>query len=441
MANYPDLFMLKGTDVRFFLALYFWTFLISWGLDTVGDLGEVFNTLRTAVNFVKLVSGVLSLVGVVTFLFFFRHATRCMFNRRVTFAWNPLLQLFLITKPLEMIWRFATCWLRVTPDILIVGEAKILTSSMHAFSKFLIQVRCGTTSLADHLKSLPGARGPFCAFHHPLDGKESFYYSGHYFGLVNPYMYRAMFPLAIEKWWATAILKKPFFVFDGCAQYLTAPWAPPLLQKSCGSNLGILVCLREPVSQNISWWKYEQGVHVWGDSMGMAETGDGLDSMRMNYPPKTLKEAYDLSESEEMLQWYNRGVEIGLEVLQGTANFLPEWATTWPNGQLANITRNGAYVTNIKRYLKWFPKKSLRFIEVNELSSDLPSVLDSVNELLPSEAVGFTAESKLKVVKLNVNAAVNKGKDEYEDTRKILKEYYKPFNKELFSLIGKTYDW
>lgn len=48
---------------------------------------------------------------------------------------------------------------------------------------------------------------------------------GHYFGLVNPYMYRAMFPLvsirslkdsqtlfcvnkAIEKWWATAILKK-----------------------------------------------------------------------------------------------------------------------------------------------------------------------------------------------------------------------------------------
>ena len=44
------------------------------------------------------------------------------------------------------------------------------------------EVRCGTTTLADHLKSLPGAQGPFCAFHHPLDGKESFYFSGHYFG-------------------------------------------------------------------------------------------------------------------------------------------------------------------------------------------------------------------------------------------------------------------
>jgi len=83
-----------------------------------------------------------------------------------------------------------------------------------------------------HLRNLPGATGPFCAFDHPLDGKESFYFSGHYFGLVHPYFYRAMFPLKVTRWLHTEVLGRPFIVFDGCAQYLSAPWAPAMVQAT-----------------------------------------------------------------------------------------------------------------------------------------------------------------------------------------------------------------
>ena len=109
-----------------------------------------------------------AVVGVFVYLVFYRHIVEVIFNRKPGFLqFNPMLQLFKITKPLELIWRFVTAPLRDLPDVVIIGE-----------------VRCGTTSLADHLKALPGAAGPFCAFIHPLDGKESFYFSGHYFGVV-----------------------------------------------------------------------------------------------------------------------------------------------------------------------------------------------------------------------------------------------------------------
>lgn len=136
---------------------------------------------------------------------------------------------------------------------------------------------------------MPGTHGPFCAFHHPLDGKESFYFVGesracpdvqrtpdgtllptlgHYFGLVHPYFYRAMFPLRATRWFHTAVLGQPFLVFDGCAQYLSSPFAPELLRAAVGPDVSLLVCLREPVAQNVSWWKFEHASMQWFDSMG-----------------------------------------------------------------------------------------------------------------------------------------------------------------------------
>jgi hypothetical protein len=60
-------------------------------------------------------------------------------------------------------------------------------------------VRCGTTTLCAHLAALGRSGGgfapPFCPWKHPeLDGKETFYFAGHFLGLVDPRLYPMCFP-------------------------------------------------------------------------------------------------------------------------------------------------------------------------------------------------------------------------------------------------------
>jgi len=47
---------------------------------------------------------------------------------------------------------------------------------------------------------------------------------GHYFGVVHPLLHRAPYPFVFWRWLAR-LRGRPYFCFDGCAQYLTAPWA------------------------------------------------------------------------------------------------------------------------------------------------------------------------------------------------------------------------
>lgn len=62
-----------------------------------------------------------------------------------------------------------------------------------------VQVRCGTTTLCAHLAGLgESSRSfapPFCPWKHPeLDKKETFYFAGHFLGLVEPRLYPMCFP-------------------------------------------------------------------------------------------------------------------------------------------------------------------------------------------------------------------------------------------------------
>ena len=150
-----------------------------------------------------------------------------------------------MTRPLELAFRLLTAPLRDSPDLLILGE-----------------VRCGTTTLADHVKRYPGAAPPFCPWIHPLEDKESFYFAGHYFGIIHPQLYRAAFPLIVWRWLAR-LRGRPYFTFDAHAQVLTAPWGADRLRAAFRGGGGggfpeMLVCVREPVAQAVSWWRFEQ---------------------------------------------------------------------------------------------------------------------------------------------------------------------------------------
>ena len=295
-------------------------------------------TMRLSTS-ILLLATILLISGYALLVVLYRHSIQTIFNRNLPVTVLKSLPSFAahlaLLKPLEIMYRRITAQIRVLPDILVLGE-----------------VRCGTTTICQHLSALPGAHAPFCLWKHPeLDRKETFYFVGHYLGNVHPSGYRMCFPLQLTKWIHTYWLGRPFFTFDGCAQYLTSPTAPYLIAKAyqdAGQPPPILVaCVRDPVDQATSWWRYEHNAMAWGDSMGLTEWNTTLRGEQ----PMTVNDALDRSMSDTMQELYDKAE--GLFPLNSAATsdyVLPPWAMTWPGGQLTGVGRNGAFWTNIQRY-------------------------------------------------------------------------------------------
>jgi len=286
-------------------------------------------------NMLLLTTAIL-LPGYILLIFIYRHSVQTIFNRKLPPTLLQSLPSFgahlALLKPLQVIYRRLTAPIRVLPDLLVLGE-----------------VRCGTTSLCHHLSALPGAQAPFCLWKHPeLDRKETFYFVGHYLGNVKPRGYRMCFPLKLTQWIHTLVLGKPFFTFDGCAQYLTSPTAPYLIArayKEAGIPPPILVvCIRNPVEQGTSWWNYEHHAMQWGSSMGLTEWNTELRGKL----PLTLTDVLDDAPRVNLL--YDTAEQLFQQDDSDMEYILPPWAMTWPGGQLTGVLRNGAFWSNINRY-------------------------------------------------------------------------------------------
>lgn len=179
------------------------------------------------------------------------------------------------------------------------------------------------------------------------------------------------FPLKITKWFYTRVLGKPFFTFDGCAQYLTSPTCAYLIAEAYRLRKEpppiLVACVRDPVTQAISWWRYENNAMIWGSQMNLEYWNTDLRSKY--YPPKSIKEACEFSSSRQIQELYENAEKIvqaftkdEQRVIHRGIFSLPSWAITWPGGQLTGIGRNGNFSSNIKRYERVFsnvfPSKS-----------------------------------------------------------------------------------
>lgn len=176
---------------------------------------------------------VVNIVGLLVAASFYAHNARVVFNCQPRPIWSdpvPFLRMLPLLRPLGIVWRFATAPLRTLPDVYLVGET-----------------RCGTTTLSKHLRERLSIHGPFSPWDFDFaNGKESFYFVGHYWGSVDPQWYRMAFPLKITRWFHEKVLRQKFVVYDGCASYLSAPWTARAIHEAT-PHAKIIVCLREPV--------------------------------------------------------------------------------------------------------------------------------------------------------------------------------------------------
>ena len=353
-------------------------------------------TIRQLSYAIIMLNFFINVVGYIFLIRLYKHSIRYIFNREIPPTIMECIPSFCahlsLLRPLEIIFRYLTYRWRVLPDVIVLGE-----------------VRCGTTSLCQHFASLRqrkrndndnddnsqqaetpiiDCRTPFCLWAHPeLDHKETFFFVGHYLGYVTPEAYRMCFPLKTTKWFnemkwklmnyyyermgkqsSTTIQQQPLFMtFDGCAQYLTSPTAAALIAeayRAANQPPPILIaCVREPIDQARSWWRYENNAMVWGDSMSLTKYNKDLRGD--HYPPVTSDDALRFSlnsttttklykRAEYLFSQDNNSNKLEQATKRCVSVTIPYWAMTWPGGQLSGIGRNALFVENIMRYEKTF---------------------------------------------------------------------------------------
>jgi hypothetical protein len=404
---------------------------------------------------------------------FARHAARIVFNRLRAPSLRAVRNLLAVTRPGELLFRLSTALLRRRPAVFVLGET-----------------RCASTTLSALLRERLGFVGPFTPWVHPLaDSKESFFFVGHYFGVVAPSLYRMCFPLRLSQWWERAVLgRPPRLCFDGCASYFSAPWVPALLKRVEASPV-LIVCLREPVSQHVSWWRLEQNGMAWGSGMGLGEEWLDPPARLPGYPPRSLAEAVALSRSPaNEARW--REAEGAWQVggaCCGLLERLPEWAMPFPNGQLAAFDRMGRYADNLARWLDHFERSCFVFVTLDEIAKEPSAVLarvaakcvemlgesgSGVDAAAAREAMrradadmepspphggggggavstrgtgrardGQAADGGVHAPKLNASAPIDAALEPDERTLRELAAYYRPHNERLFRMIGRDLGW
>jgi len=138
---------------------------------------------------------------------------------------------------------------------------------------------------------------------------------------------------------------------------LSSPTAAHLIAQAyheAGQKPPVLIaCVRRPVDQALSWWKYENNAMKWGEGMMLKTWNYGLRGQL--YPPKSVEDAVKYSHSYHVANMYQRAERFVLENVQNRRLIrLPQWAVTWPGGQLSALGRNSCFTSNISRYERAF---------------------------------------------------------------------------------------
>ena len=145
--------------------------------------------------------------------------------------------------------------------------------------------------------------------------------------------------------------------------------------------------------------------------------------------------------------YYQKSVEIGSETLsflealqeeenrinddQKKFNLTPEYYENFRQWYLYKT--NGKYIELLKNWINFFPKNNMLFLKSEDFFKNSKLVVNQVCDFLQ---INHIENLKTKDFLQNQQSS-----NVEKSTRKILEEYYEPFNLELYEFIGKNLNW
>lgn len=187
--------------------------------------------------------------------------------------------------------------------------------------------------------------------------------------------------------------------FDASPSYLYFDYIPELIQKDLG-NIKMIAILRKPVDRAYSAW---QMYHSFSDN-----------------PSKHLRDIADE-------RTFKQAIDDELKGLTAKYPF--------------DYINRGKYAHQLKNYYQYFGKDHLLVLNFNQFKEDLDTLLNQACDFLDLERF---SEEKLQEFK---NTKYNTGKYKVEKSEsdiqviEELKQYFIPYNQELYDLLGENYNW
>ena len=97
-----------------------------------------------------------------------------------------------------------------------------------------------------------------------------------------------------------------------------------------------------------------------------------------------------------------------------------------------SLLARGFYAEQLEKWYKIFPKDHILIIKSEEFARDTKKIMNEIFQFL-------------ELKNYNIPDISKKNKIHYEpmkkETRKDLIEYFRPYNKKLYSLVGRDFDW
>jgi hypothetical protein len=267
---------------------------------------------------------------------------------------------------------------------LIKRNCYYLSSSFRVLPECFVigVVRSGTTSLYHYLGQ------------HPCIGSSAYdeigYFDDNYHLGVN--WYKSLFPTKFTK---NKIIKKhgKFLTYDVTPFYIYNPLVARRISASF-PRAKIISNLRNPIDR------------AYSNYIQMYQDGDAT---------KTFEEMIQMSmdEIEKNKSKLNDEVYIADIFYQ-------------------NILARGFYADQLKIWFEKFQKQQILIIPSEDLAQKPDQVLTKVFEFLDLpyfKIKDFTRQNKREYHPMK------------DETRKLLVEFYKPYNKKLFDMLGRKFDW
>ena len=243
----------------------------------------------------------------------------------------------------------------------------------------------------------PGRTGTTSLFHyldqHPSLSKSAYDELG--FFDVNFHLgfhwYRSLFPSILTKF--RIKLKTNFFMtYDVTPSYVRRPWIARRIKKLF-PNSKLIIILRNPIDKTYSHYYL---------STTSGET--------RNFEEVIKKDMDDIS------KW---------NINSKDDNY---FATKVENSKLAR----GFYVEQLLPWFELFPKNQILIISSEELASNTKNVMSEIFKFLNLPDYKIPNIEKVNVSKYS---KMN------PDTRKILINFFKPYNEQLFKFLDRKFDW
>ena len=266
------------------------------------------------------------------------------------------------------------------PEIIIIGAQK-----------------CGTSGLFKYMNQHPTLQGPY--------KKEVHYFDSKHFQKGVAWYSKQFSPVSKSK-----------ILFEATPSYIYRDWCAERIFEY-DKNIKLIAILREPISRAFSAWNMVRQVYNSNQRNRIVDTTVTIQN-------DDIKKGMTELLTSNYFKSFSECVQKELEIISLSSP-----------SPVPNFIRRGIYVEQLNKYFNYFDKEQLLIIDHKNLLTEPKKVLLEIENFVGIKNIDW--ENK-DLEKKHVGLYNSKIENE---TKLILKEFYKPHNEKLFNLIGKKFDW